>query len=81
MKGFFTEENSVEVVAGRNRNAGDARLKAIMEVVTRKLHEAVKEDRADAGEEWMEAILFSPAPAECNEWRQEIHPALRYARR
>ena len=42
-KGFFTEENSVEVVTGRNRNAKDERLKQVMEVITRKLHEAVKE--------------------------------------
>jgi 2,4-dichlorophenol 6-monooxygenase len=63
-KGFFTEENSVEVVAGRNRNARDARLKAIMEVVTRKLHEAVKEIEPTQ-EEWMEAILFLTAPARC----------------
>ena len=26
-KGFFTEENSVEVVTGRNKNAKDERLK------------------------------------------------------
>ncbi|WP_439629324.1 intradiol ring-cleavage dioxygenase [Shinella sp.] len=71
-KGFFTEENSVEVVAGRNRNAKDARLKAIMEVVTRKLHEAVKEIEPTQ-EEWMEAILFLTRTGQmCNEWRQEF---------
>lgn len=71
-KGFFTEENSVEVVAGRNRNARDARLKAIMEVVTRKLHEAVKEIEPTQ-EEWMEAILFLTRTGQmCNEWRQEF---------
>ena len=41
-RGFFTEENSVEVVTGRNAKAGSKRLQTIMEVVTRKLHEAVK---------------------------------------
>jgi protocatechuate 3,4-dioxygenase beta subunit len=71
-KGFFTEENSVEVVAGRNRNARDARLKAIMEVVTRKLHEAVKEIEPTQ-EEWMQAILFLTRTGQmCNEWRQEF---------
>ncbi len=71
-KGFFTEKNSVEVVAGRNRNARDARLKAIMEVVTRKLHEAVKEIEPTQ-EEWMEAILFLTRTGQmCNEWRQEF---------
>ena len=70
-KGFFTEENSVEVVAGRNRNAKDARLKAIMEVVTRKLHEAVKEIEPTQ-DEWMQAILFLTRTGQiCNEWRQE----------
>ena len=42
-KGYFTEENSVEVVTGRNAGARDERLKEVMEVITRKLHEAVKE--------------------------------------
>ncbi|AOF93699.1 intradiol ring-cleavage dioxygenase [Sinorhizobium sp. RAC02] len=71
-KGFFTEENSIEVVSGRNRNAKDARLKAIMEVVTRKLHEAVKEIEPTQ-EEWMEAILFLTRTGQmCNEWRQEF---------
>lgn len=70
--GFFTEENSIEVVAGRNRNARDTRLKAIMDVVTRKLHEAVKEIEPTQ-EEWMEAILFLTRTGQmCNEWRQEF---------
>ena len=33
-KGFFTEANSVEVVTGRNKNAEDERLKAVMEAVS-----------------------------------------------
>lgn len=71
-KGFFTEENSVEVVTGRNRNAKNERLKQIMEVVTRKLHEAVKEIEPTQ-EEWMEAILFLTRTGQmCNEWRQEF---------
>lgn len=71
-KGFFTEEDSVEVVTGRNANAKDARLKEIMEVVTRKLHEAVKEIEPTQ-EEWFEAILFLTRTGQmCNEWRQEF---------
>ncbi|MEI2301307.1 intradiol ring-cleavage dioxygenase [Ensifer sp. MJa1] len=71
-KGFFTEENSIEVVTGRNRNARDERLKQIMEVVTRKLHEAVREIEPTQ-EEWMEAILFLTRTGQmCNEWRQEF---------
>ncbi|MCJ9692828.1 intradiol ring-cleavage dioxygenase [Rhizobium sp. PRIMUS64] len=71
-KGFFTEENSVEVVTSRNATATDQRLKRVMEVVTRKLHEAVKE-LEPTQEEWMEAILFLTRTGHtCNEWRQEF---------
>ncbi len=71
-KGFFTEENSVEVVTGRNAHARDERLKFAMEVITRKLHEAVKEIEPTQ-EEWLQAILFLTRTGQmCNEWRQEF---------
>lgn len=71
-RGFFTEEDSVEVVTGRNAGAKDERLKAIMEVVTRKLHEAVKEIEPTQ-EEWFEAIMFLTRTGHmCNDWRQEF---------
>jgi protocatechuate 3,4-dioxygenase beta subunit len=71
-KGFFTEANSVEVVAGRNRNAQDARLKEVMEVVVRKLHEAVKEIEPTR-EEWFKAIMFLTETGHaCTDWRQEF---------
>lgn len=71
-KGYFTEETSVEVVTGRNANAKDERLKQVMEVITRKLHEAVKE-LEPTQDEWMEAILFLTRTGQmCNEWRQEF---------
>lgn len=71
-KGFFTEENSVEVVTGRNRNAKDARLEAVMEVITRKLHEAVKEIEPTQ-EEWFQAIQFLTRTGHmCDDWRQEF---------
>lgn len=71
-KGFFTEENSVEVVTGRNRNAGDARLKSVMEVITRKLHEAVKEIEPTQ-DEWFRAIMFLTRTGHMSdEWRQEF---------
>ena len=71
-KGFFTEEDSVEVVTGRNANATDERLKEVMEVVTRKLHEAVKEIEPTQ-EEWFKAIQFLTATGHmCNDWRQEF---------
>ena len=70
-RGFFTEEDSVAVVTGRNQNAKDERLKQVMEVITRKLHEAVKEIEPTQ-DEWMEAILFLTRTGQiCNEWRQE----------
>ncbi|MDB5554130.1 MAG: catechol 1,2-dioxygenase [Rhizobium sp.] len=70
-RGFFTEEDSVAVVTGRNQNAGDERLKQVMEVITRKLHEAVKEIEPTQ-DEWMQAILFLTRTGQiCNEWRQE----------
>ena len=69
--GFFTEATSIEVVTGRNRNAKDERLKTVMEVITRKLHEAVKEIEPTQ-EEWFQAIQFLTRTGQmCNEWRQE----------
>jgi catechol 1,2-dioxygenase len=71
-KGFFTEENSIEVVTGRNVKATDERLKFIMEVITRKLHEAVKEIEPTQ-DEWFQAIMFLTETGQlCNEWRQEV---------
>ncbi|MDL2409434.1 intradiol ring-cleavage dioxygenase [Rhizobium calliandrae] len=71
-KGFFTEENSVEVVTGRNINARDERLKDVIAVITRKLHEAVKEIEPTQ-EEWFKAIMFLTQTGHlCNEWRQEF---------
>lgn len=70
--GYFTEENSFEVVTGRNKNASDPRLKEILEVVTRKLHEAVKEIEPTQ-EEWFAAIQFLTATGhKCDDWRQEF---------
>src|SRR5277367_4812672 len=71
-KGFFTEENSVEVVTGRNARAKNQRLAAAMAVIVRKLHEAVKEIEPTQ-EEWFETILFLTRTGQIsNEWRQEF---------
>lgn len=71
-KGFFTEADSVEVVTGRNANAKDARLAEVMEVITRKLHEAVKEIEPTQ-DEWFQAIQFLTRTGHmCNDWRQEF---------
>lgn len=70
-KGFFSEENSVEVVTGRNAKAENPRLRQVMDVITRKLHEAVKE-LEPTQDEWFEAIMFLTKTGQiCNEWRQE----------
>ena len=70
-QGYFTEENSAEVVTGRNRNAKDARLREVMEVITRHLHAAVKEIEPTQ-EEWLKAILFlTEVGHTCTDWRQE----------
>jgi catechol 1,2-dioxygenase len=71
-QGYFTEANSAEVVISRNQEAKDERLKSVMAVITRKLHEAVKEIEPTQ-DEWMKAILFLTETGQmCNEWRQEF---------
>jgi catechol 1,2-dioxygenase len=70
--GYFTEQNSAAVVTGRNANAKDERLKQVMEVITRKLHEAVKEIEPTQ-DEWFEAIMFLTRTGQlCTDWRQEF---------
>lgn len=70
--GYFTEENSAEVVVSRNADASDVRLREVMEVITRKLHEAVKEIEPTE-REWFEAIMFLTRTGHlCNDWRQEF---------
>lgn len=70
--GYFTEANSAEVVSGRNKNAESERLRQVMEVITRKLHEAVKEIEPTQ-EEWFETIMFlTKTGHKCDDWRQEF---------
>jgi hydroxyquinol 1,2-dioxygenase len=70
--GFFTESNSVQVVTDRNVHTKDKRLKQVMEVITRKLHEAVKEIEPTQ-EEWMTAIQFlTETGHKSDDWRQEF---------
>jgi catechol 1,2-dioxygenase len=71
-KGYFTEQDSVEAVIARNAGAKDARLREVMDVITRKLHEAVKEIEPTQAE-WMQAIQFLTRTGQlCNDWRQEF---------
>ncbi len=70
--GHFTESLSDKVVTARNANAQDARLKQVMEVITRKLHEAVKEIEPTEAE-WFRAIMFLTETGHtCTDWRQEF---------
>ena len=70
--GYFTEETSVDVVTRRNKNAESDRLRFAMEVITRKLHEAVKEIEPTQ-EEWFKAIMFLTETGHlCTDWRQEF---------
>lgn len=70
-KARFTEENSAEIVVSQNAGAKDARLKQVMDSITRHLHAVVKETEPSQ-EEWMQAIQFLTATGrKCDDWRQE----------
>lgn len=68
---FFSEDRSIETVVARMADCNNPRLKQVMEVIVRKLHEAVKEIEPTE-EEWLEAIVFLTRTGQaCNDWRQE----------
>ncbi len=70
--GYFTEDNSAEVVAGRIADTTDPRFKKIMTVLIHHLHAAVKEIEPSQ-EEWFKAIQFLTATGHmCDDWRQEF---------
>lgn len=70
--GYFSEDISADVVIGRNGDAGDARLAQVMSVLTRHLHEAVKEIEPTQ-DEWFQAIQFLTGVGhKCTDWRQEF---------
>ena len=72
MPGYFTEENSADVVISRNADASDKRLAEVMAVITKHLHAAVKEIEPTQ-DEWFEAIKFLTSVGHtCNDWRQEF---------
>ncbi|MEM8630051.1 MAG: intradiol ring-cleavage dioxygenase [Pseudomonadota bacterium] len=71
-KAYFTEADSAEVVTSQNANAKDARLREVMDAITRHLHAAVKEIEPTQ-EEWMQAIMFlTQTGHKCDDWRQEF---------
>ncbi|MEX0371750.1 MAG: intradiol ring-cleavage dioxygenase [Tateyamaria sp.] len=69
--GYFTEENSAEVVTART-NSEDARLAQVMEAIVRHMHACVKEIEPTQ-EEWFKAIMFLTETGHtCTDWRQEF---------
>jgi len=71
-KAYFTEEDSAAVVTGQNINAKDARLREVMDILTRHLHAAIKEAEPTQ-DEWMAAIQFLTKTGHmCDDWRQEF---------
>jgi hypothetical protein len=71
-QGYFTEENSADVVVSRIAPSADPRLAEVIAAITRHLHAAVKEIEPTQ-EEWFEAIQFLTATGhKCDDWRQEF---------
>ncbi|MDX3895059.1 intradiol ring-cleavage dioxygenase [Pusillimonas sp.] len=69
---LFTEQRSVDVVNARMSDAADPRLREVMGVIVRHLHEAVKEIEP-THDEWLAAIQFLTDTGHmCSEWRQEF---------
>ena len=70
--GCFTEENSIDVVIQSISDGCEPRLKEVISVIIRKLHEAVKE-LEPTQDEWMKAILFlTKTGHKTDDWRQEF---------
>ncbi|WP_299280932.1 intradiol ring-cleavage dioxygenase [uncultured Tateyamaria sp.] len=69
--GYFTEENSAEVVAART-NTDNERLATCMEAIVRHMHACIKEIEPTQAE-WFEAIQFLTKTGHtCTDWRQEF---------
>ncbi|SEW40997.1 catechol 1,2-dioxygenase [Cognatiyoonia koreensis] len=71
-QGYFTEENSADVVVGQIADTTEPRLAKVIEAVTRHLHAAVKEIEPTQ-EEWLAAIMFLTKTGQMSDdWRQEF---------
>ncbi|GFZ60645.1 Protocatechuate 3,4-dioxygenase beta subunit [Pseudomonas amygdali pv. eriobotryae] len=69
--GLFEEERSAEIVNARITEHASPRLKEVMSVLTRHLHEAIKEIEP-SHDEWFAAIEFLTRTGQmCTDWRQE----------
>lgn len=70
-QGYFTEENSADVVVSKIASTTDPRLAEVMSAIIRHLHAAVKEIEPSQ-DEWLEAIKFLTATGhKSDDWRQE----------
>lgn len=71
-QGYFTEENSAEVVVSRTAADAEARLAEATAIIVKHLHAAIKE-LEPTQDEWFEAIQFlTKVGHTCDDWRQEF---------
>jgi catechol 1,2-dioxygenase len=70
--GYFTEDNSADVVIARIAESTDPRLAKVISTITRHIHAAVKEIEPTQ-EEWLQAIQFlTQTGHKSDDWRQEF---------
>jgi catechol 1,2-dioxygenase len=70
--GYFTEDNSADVVIARIADSTDPRLAKVISTITRHMHAAVKEIEPTQ-EEWFQAIQFlTQTGHKSDDWRQEF---------
>jgi hydroxyquinol 1,2-dioxygenase len=68
---YFEAETSAEVVLARMGPNASPRLREVMGILVRHLHQAVKEIRP-SHQEWLRAIAFLTRTGQmCSDWRQE----------
>ncbi|MEO0379435.1 MAG: intradiol ring-cleavage dioxygenase [Pseudomonadota bacterium] len=71
-QGYFTEENSADVVVSQIADTTDPRLAQVIEAITRHMHAAVKEIEPTQ-DEWLAAIMFLTKTGHMSDdWRQEF---------
>ena len=71
-QGYFTEENSADVVVAQIADTTEPRLAEVIGAITRHLHAAVKEIEPTQ-EEWLQAIMFLTKTGQMSDdWRQEF---------
>jgi protocatechuate 3,4-dioxygenase beta subunit len=71
-QGYFTEENSADVVTGQIAATTEPRLAEVVSAITRHLHAVVKEIEPTQ-DEWLAAIKFlTETGHKSDDWRQEF---------